>query len=256
MKIRRKLPKPSRSARPAYLIGYPSVPPTLSDLRDWFDLEYGGPLNVRHGAGDGAPSDDHSALVLATHGPWSGAFQLSLPVEEAGAWRERLSWGHTAAGQVIPTNATPREASNQVLHAARLARGLTLLTDGTAYDTTCHTFLNPSDWKDRSLDQFKMGDHLIVEQTEADESSREWFSTRGLAKFGLDEIETFRPIGLPNRPVIEILSGIADELARIGQTPKVGTALAIPALGLSVQIIRHRTVGLGAAPTSFREVAW
>ena len=256
MKIRRKLPKPARSARPAYLIGYPSIPPTLSDLRDWFDLEYGGPLNVRHGAGDGAPSDDHSALVLATHGPWSGAFQLSLPVEEAGAWRERLSWGHTAAGQVIPTGATPREASDQVLHAARLARGLTLLTDGTAYDTTCRTFLNPSDWKDRPLDHFKADDHLIVEQTEAEESRREWFSTRGLAKFGLDEIETFRPIGLPNRPVIEILSGIADELARIGRTPKVGSRLAIPALGLSVQIIRHRTVGLGALPTSFREVEW
>jgi len=256
VKIRRKLPKPARARQPAYVIGYSSAGPTFSDLRDWFDLEYGGPLKLSTGTLRHTPGGDRPAPVLAVHGPWSAALHLSIPQEETDMWREGLGWGHRAAAEVVPTNARPREASDQVLHAARLARGLTLLTDGTAYDTACQIFLNPSDWKDRPLDQFKVGDHLTIEQTEAADSDHEWFLTRGLAKFGLDEIETLRPIGLSSRPVLEILAALADELVRIGQSPKVGTTLVVPALVLPVEFIRHRTVARGVVPTSVREVKW
>jgi hypothetical protein len=256
MKIRRKLPKLARSGRPAYIVGYSSAPPRLSGLRDSFDLEYGGPLKLRQASRDGAPDDDLLALVVASHGPWSASIQLSLAPAESSAWKERLGWGHPVSGQVLPTSATPREASDQVLHVARLARSITLLTDGTAYDVITHTYLNPSDWKDRPLDQFRASDHVAVEQIAVPDSGQEWLSTRGLIKFGLDEIETFRPLGLSSRPVIETLAGVTDELVKLGQTPKVGTTIAIPALGLSVYVIRHRTALLDGGPVSFREVVW
>jgi hypothetical protein len=256
VRIRRKLPRPVPSAQPAYVVGYSPAGPTFSDLRDWFDLEYGGPLKLspdtRLHTADGKPP----APVLAAHGPWSAALHLAIPQEETDAWREGLGWGHRAAAKVIPTNVRPREASDQVLHVARLARGLTLLTDGTAYDTTCQTFLNPSDWRDRPLDRFKVMDHLTIEQTEVADSEHEWFLTRGLAKFGLDEVETLRPIGLPSQPVLDILAALADELVRIGQSPKVGTTLTVPALRLPVEFTRHRTVARGAVSVSVREVRW
>lgn len=75
MKIRRKSTKLARHARPLYIIGYSAPPPHLAEVRTWFDLEYGGPLTLK---------EDHvgsSALVLAGHGPWNAAFQLSLPLK-------------------------------------------------------------------------------------------------------------------------------------------------------------------------------
>lgn len=250
MKIRRKLPKPSRSGRPAYIIGYSSPPPTLPDLQAWFDLEYGGPIRLRTAA------DAHSSMVLATHGPWTAAFLMSLPVSEADAWRDRLGWGHRFAGYVVPTSTTPHQASNSVLHVARLAKGLSLLTDGTAYDVFTHAYLNPSDWKDRPLEQFRVGDHVTVEQDTALEPGVDWFHTRGLAKFGLDEIETFRPVGLPSRPVMETLARIAEEIMQIGHSPQVGATVPLKALGLSVRVIRHRTLSSLEPPLTLREITW
>src|SRR5207249_11335884 len=101
MKIRRKLPKPSRAGRPLYLIGYSFVPPSCSDLQSWFDLEYGGPIRLRSETRDPEDSDNRSSMVLASHGPWSASFRTSLSSAEAEEWRERLGWGHSRTGQVV-----------------------------------------------------------------------------------------------------------------------------------------------------------
>lgn len=248
MRIRRKLPKPPPFARPRYVIGYTSAPPTLQDLQTWFDLEYGGPIRLRT-EGDGS-------VILASHGSWHAAARLPLSPEEAESWKVRLGWDHRHAGLLLPTASTPQQAVDLALHAARVARGLTLLTDGTAHDAVTHEYLNPSDWRDRPLDQFRVRDHLIVDQAEAEEPGLNWFSTRGLTKFGLDEIETFRPRGLPNRPVIERLAEIADRFIRLGHAPTVGTGVSLPELGLSVQVTHHRTLSSSTFPLSLREIVW
>ncbi len=229
MKIRRKLPKPSHAGRPLYLIGYSFAPPTCSDLQSWFDLEYGGPITLRSEPGKSTGPDHDSSVV----------------------W-----WDHSHAGQVVATSSSPGSACDQILHAARLARGLTLLTDGTAYDVTMQAYLNPSDWKDLPLEQFRISDHLRIEQAEAEQVGRDWFFTLGLAKFGLDELETFSPIGLPSQSVIERLTEIAQELLRLGHSPKVGATVTIPSLGLAVQVIRHRNAARAGIPLILREITW
>ncbi len=256
MKIRRKLPKPSRAGRPLHFIGYSFTPPTCSDLQSWFDLEYGGPIRLRSETDETTHPDQGSSTVLASHGPWSASFRVSLSSAEADEWRDRLGWGHRHAGQVVTTSSSPGHICDQILLAARLARGLTLLTDGTAYDVTMRAYLNPSDWKDLPLEQFRISDHLKIEQAEADQAGRDWFFTLGLAKFGLEELETFSPIGLPSQSVIERLTEIAQELLRLGHQPKVGTTVTMPSLGLSVQVIRHRSVARAGIPLVLREIVW
>jgi len=194
--------------------------------------------------------------VLASHGPWSASFRIPVSSAEANEWRDFLGWGHSHAGQVVATSPSPGNACDQVLLAARLARGLTLLTDGTAYDVATQAYLNPSDWKDLPLEQFRISDHLRIEQAEADQAGRDWFLTLGLAKFGLEELETFMPVGLPRQPIIERLTEIAQESLRLGHQPKVGTTLTMPSLGLSVQVIRHRNVARAGIPLVLREIVW
>lgn len=256
MKIRRKFPKPSRAGRPLYLIGYSFAPPTCSDLQSWFDLEYGGPIRLRSETVETTHPDRGSSTVLASHGAWSASFRVSLSSAEADEWRDRLGWGHSHAGQVVATSSSPGNVCDQILHAARLARGLTLLTDGTAYDVTMQAYLNPSDWKDLPLEQFRISDHLKIEQAEADQAGRDWFFTLGLAKFGLDELETFRPVGLPSQPVIAELAEIAQEILRVAHQPKVGTRVTIPSLGLSIEVTRHRSVARAGSPLVLREIVW
>ena len=130
------------------------------------------------------------------------------------------------------------------------------MTQGTAYDVTTQAYLNPADWKDRPLDLFRAGDHVTVVQTEAAEANREWFYTRGLSKFGLDELETFRPVGLPSREVMDTLADIADELLRLGHSPNVGLTLSLPGIGLSIQVIHHRTAFHNESPFGLREITW
>ncbi|TLY27210.1 MAG: hypothetical protein E6K63_11350 [Nitrospirae bacterium] len=256
MKIRRKLPKPSRAGRPLYLIGYSFTPPTCSDLQSWFDLEYGGPIRLRNEPGESTHLGQDSSAVLASHGPWSASFRISISSAEANEWRDRLGWGHSHAGQVVATSTSPGNACDQILFAARLAKGLTLLTDGTAYDVSTQAYLNPSDWKDLPLEQFRISDHLRIEQAEADRAGHDWFLTLGLAKFGLEELETFTPAGLPSQPIIERLTEIAQETLRLGHQPKVGTRVTMPSLGLSIQVVRHRNVARAGIPLLLREIAW
>lgn len=252
MKIRRKVLKPPRSKPPLYVIGFSSSP-TLAELRTWFDLEYGGPLSWKdHPIG----SEPASSPLMASHGPWSAWMLLSAPSAQADAWQQRLEWRHTMCAAVGAVMAAKSNSADVILHAARLARGITLLTEGTAYDVTMHTYLNPSDWTDRLLSQFSVKDHVTVVHSDDAERQRDWFYTRGLSKFGLDEIEIFQPVGLPSHTVSDNLLDIADELLRIGQSPNVGSTIAIPALSFSIRVVRHRTHPSADAPLILREIMW
>lgn len=255
MKIRRKLPKVSRTARPLYVIGYPDAPPLPDELQSWFDLEYGGPLQLKEGLRPGS-ADTASVPVVATHGPWDAALLIALPASEVGAWKDQLGWSHPLAGCVFPTTGTPGKAPDLVLHAARLARGLALLTDGTAYDLVTGSYLNPSDWTDRPLSQFLAVDHITVSHTESPDQERDWFYTKGLAKFGLDELETFRPKGLPSRPVLDSLTAIAEALLLSGRSPNVGASVSFEGLGLTVKVLNHRTASPSDPPFTLREISW
>jgi hypothetical protein len=248
MKIRKKLPKPSGGGQPCYVVGYSSSVPSAAELKMWFDLEYGGPLKLQ------APGE--GALATATHGPWGTRLQIALPEADAGAWSERLDWRHGRAAVILRPSVTPQQARDLVLLAARLARGLTLLTQGTACDMVTHAYLNPSDWTDRPLDRFRAADHVTVAQADSPDPRMDWFHTLGLSKFGLDELEAFRPVGLPAQPALEALAGIAAEMILMGRSPNVGTTVPLPVLDFSVTVKRHRT----AAPTGlllpFREISW
>ena len=244
MKIRKKLPKPSGSGQPLYIVGYSSPAPSAAELQTWFDLEYGGPLKLR----------ESGETMIATHGPWS--VQVQQASSQADAWSEQLSWRHTHAGVVLRPSMTPQQARDLVLFAARLARGLTLLTQGTAYDMITHTYLNPSDWTDRLLDRFCTADHVTVSQADSPDPQTDWFHTLGLSKFRLDELEVFRPVGLPGRTTLETLAAIADEMLRIGRSPNVGTTVPLPILGFSITVKRHRTAAPTGLSLPFREVSW
>jgi hypothetical protein len=248
MKIRKKSPKPSGSGQPCYVIGYSSPAPSAAELQTWFDLEYGGPLKLQ--------ASEEAAPLIAAHGPWSARLQIALPQADADAWAERLDWRHTHAGVIPRPSVTPQQACDRVLFAARLARGLTLLTQGTAYDTITHTYLNPSDWTDRPLDRFRTADHVTVSQADSPDPRTDWFHTLGLSKFGLDELEVFRPVGLSSRPTLETFSRIADEMVRIGRSPNVGTTLPLPLLGFSIAVTRHRTAAPAGLSLPFREISW
>jgi len=244
MKIRKKLPKPSGSGQPCYVIGYSSPAPSAAELQTWFDLDYGGPLKLK----------ESGATMSATHGPWT--VQAQMASAQADAWSERLDWRHAHAGAILRPSVTPQQACDLVLFAARLARGLTLLTQGTAYDMVTHTYLNPSDWTDRMLDRFCTADHVTVSQADSPDPQTDWFHTLGLSKFGLDELEVFRPVGLPSRPTLETLATIADELLRIGRSPNVGTTVPLPLLGFSITVKRHRTAAPAGLSLPFREISW
>lgn len=248
MKIKRKLPKPSGSGHPCYIIGYSSPAPSAAELQMWFDLEYGGPLKLNT-SGDASP-------MRAAHGPWSVWMQIALPQSDADVWSEQLDWRHTLAGVILRPSVTPQQACDLVLFAARLARGLTLLTQGTAYDKITHTYLNPSDWTDRPLDRFRTADHVTVSQADSPDPQTDWFHTLGLSKFGLDELEVFRPVGLPSQPTLETFAHIADEMVRIGRSPNVGTIFPLPLLGHSISVKRHRTAAPAGLSLSFREISW
>ncbi len=253
MKIKRKPPKSPRAARPLYLIGYSASPPPLIELQVWFDLEYGGPLRL----GQAAPTQEgRGAGTVVTHGPWSATLRTELGGQDADAWKTGLSWRHESAAAVIASSVTPANAYDTVLHAARLARGLTLMTEGTAYDVATGSYLNPSDWSDLRLAVFQLGDHVVVQQAESDRPDYDWFYTLGLAKFGRDELETYRPAGLPDRPVHDRLIEIAEDLQRQGLQPRVGETVSCQRSGLRVSILRHRTIPVSGIAVAVREISW
>lgn len=247
MKIRKKAPKPSPSKPPLYLVGYRYSAPSLDELKIWYDLEYGGPLL----AVQGEPGNS-SAL---SHGPWHARLLMRVPEADVARWQELLTWDHEALTVVTPAGTTPGMVADTVLFAARVARGMTLLTQGTAFDVAAQQYLNPSDWNDRPLTGFQGQDHVSVHHTEAEDPEFEWFYTLGMSKFGLDEIELVRPRGLPALDAIELLTETSNGVLRSGQNQKVGTALDLPALAQTVRFVKHRTAAPTGRITSFRQIA-
>ncbi len=247
MRIKKKAPKPSSKRPPLYFVGYRGTAPQPDELKTWYDLEYGGPLSITTEAG--APES-----WQATHGPWTAHVVIPLPATHTAGFKEQLAWEHDLIGAVAPSVMPPRDMPDAILFAARVARGLTLLTQGTAYDITTQQYLNPSDWKDRGLTAFVADDHVIIAQDDQLRPDEIWCYTLGLSKFGLDELEAFLPRGTSDRTAKELLAESVHEIIRIGQSPKVGTACHLPILGRTIRIANHRTAAPIGRMLSFREV--
>jgi hypothetical protein len=247
MRIKKKAPKPSSKRPPLYFIGYRGTAPQPSELKAWYDLEYGGPLTIKQE--DGASESWH-----AGHGPWSAHVVIPLPATHTTELKGQLAWEHESIGAVAPSVVPPRDMPDSILFAARIARGLTLLTQGTAHDITTQQYLNPSDWTDRGLTAFVADDHVMIAQDDQIRPDETWWYTLGLSKFGLDELETFRPRGVSDRAARELLAESVQEILRIGQSPKVGNAVHLPLLGRTIRIASHRTAAPVGRMLGFREV--
>ncbi|HKT35722.1 MAG TPA: hypothetical protein VJR03_12930 [Nitrospira sp.] len=247
MRIKKKAPKPSAKRPPLYLIGYRGACPLSEELALWFDSAYGGPLKIVRE--NGAPESWH-----VSHGPWTAHVVIPLPSTHSAGFADHLSWEHDKVGAVAPSVMPPRDMPDSLLLAARLARGLTLLTQGTAHDIATQQYLNPSDWNDRALSHFVVDDHVLITEDDQGEANEIWCYTLGLTKFGIDELETFFPRGISDRAAKELLAETASELIRLGQSPKVGTALSLPILNRTVTIAGHRTAAPTGRMMGFRHV--
>ena len=246
-KIKKK--KPASQALPAFLIGWThGEAPPPGYLAAWFDQHYGGPLQIRF-----LSSNGHQHFE-AMHTNWRAQVQLSPPKDTVDQWQGRLHWEHRHLAQLMASPKTQADRQDEVLHLARIARGLTLLLEGTTYDVATGGYWNPSDWNDRSLDVFQVHDHVQVEQHEQSEHMRTWWHTRGLTKFGLDEIETFHSTGLSGREKESLLYEVAWQLMAKGINPKVGEKIAFGEEGRQVEVLRHRTDPIYGIPLAFREI--
>lgn len=247
MRIKKKSPKPSARRPPLYFVGYRGAAPATEELRIWYEREYGGPLTIRQDPG--SPES-----WQAGHGPWSAHVVMPLPATHVAELMQQLVWEHESMGAVAPSLASPRDMPDTILLAARIARGLTLLTQGTAYDVTTQAYVNPSDWQQRPLGTFVIDDHVAIAQDDAARPDQVWSYSLGLSKFGLDEIELFRGKGLPENAAKDLLVETANELLRIGQSPKVGAAFRLPLLGRTVRIVNYRTAAPAGRMLGFREL--
>ena len=247
MRIKKKSAKPSATRPPLYFLGYRGTAPQPDELKTWYDLEYGGPLTVRM-------EEDASQSSQATHGPWSAHIVMPLPATHTAGFKDQLAWEHDLIGAVAPSVMPPRDMPDTILFAARISRGLTLLTQGTAYDITTQQYLNPSDWKDRALTGFVVDDHVMIAQDDQTKVDEVWGYTLGLSKFGIDELEMFLPQGVPDRTAKEVLAESAQEIIRIGQSPKVGASFDLPLLSRTITISNHRTAAPTGRMLGFREL--
>jgi len=246
MRIRKKAPKPSAKRPPLYFLGYRGTRPMSEEVALWYDQAYGGPLKIVHE--DQAPDS-----WQVSHGPWSAHVVIPLPSTHTVGLVDQLAWEHDQVGAVAPAVMPPREMPDTLLLAARLARGLTLLTQGTAYDVATQEYLNPSDWQDRGLEAFSAEDHVVIAQDDQTKPDVVWCYSLGLSKFGLDELETFLPGGTSDRTARELLVQSIREIIRIGQSPKVGASFTLPFLGRTITIANHRTAAPGGRMLGFRE---
>jgi len=247
MRIRKKSPKPSSKRPPLYFIGYRGTAPSTDEMKAWYDHEYGGPLVIRHEAG--APES-----WQASHGPWSAHVVMPLPADHVAEVMKQLAWEHDLMGAIAPSIAPSRDMPDTVLFAARLARGLTLLSQGTAYDVTTRAYSNPSDSHNRPLTEFILDDHVTITHDDTSTTDHIWSYSLGLTKFGLDEIETKQDKGLPESAARDLLTESANEWLRLGQSPKVGVDLALPLLGRTVRIVNYRTAAPAGRMLGFREL--
>jgi hypothetical protein len=247
MRIKKKSPKPSSKRPPLYFIGYRGAAPMPEELVLWYDQAYGGPLKIAQE--QGAPDSWH-----ISHGPWSAHVVIPLPSTHTAGLVDQLSWEHDKVGAVAPSVVPPHDMPDTLLLAARLARGLTLLTQGTAHDITTQQYLNPSEWQDRGLDTFVSQDHVMISEDDQAKPGVVWCYTLGLSKFGFDELETFIAQGLPGGAAKDLLAESAGEIIRLGQTPKVGSSLKLPFVSRTITITNHRTAAPGGRMLGFREL--
>jgi hypothetical protein len=133
---------------------------------------------------------------------------------------------------------------------------LTLLTEGTAYDVAASRYFNPSDWSERRLDAFHIDDHVHVQEDEHVLDGRQWLYTRGLAKFGLEELEVFLPRGLSRDSATDRLLDLADLCVGRGKSPKVGESLQLMSDAVDIKVVNHRTHALPGGQLNLREVHW
>ena len=247
MRIRKKAPKPSSKRPPLYFIGFRGTAPGTDEVKAVYDREYGGPLVIRHE--DGSPES-----WQATHGPWSAHVVMPLPTDQVAPVMKQLSWEHELMGAIAPSITSPREMPDAVLLAARLARCLTLLSQGTAYDVCTQAYVNPSDWQERPLSVFVLDDHVSIVHDDTTHADRVWSYSLGLSKFGMDEVELFSAKGLPDSSAKDILAASGNELLRLSQPLKVGTTLDLPLLGRTVRIRNYRTASPAGRMLAFREL--
>jgi len=249
MRIKKKSPKPSSRRPPLYFIGYRGSRPMSEELALWYDRAYGGPLKIV--IENGAPDS-----WQLSHGPWSAHVVMPLPSTHTAGLTDQLSWEHDQIGAIAPSVMPPRDTPDSLLMAARLARGLTLLTQGTAYDLTTQRYLNPSDWQDRSLDAFVSDDHVMIAHDDQTRQGAVWCYTLGLSKFGHDELETFVPQGVPEQTAKDLLGESVQEIIRSGQSPKVGASFTLPLSNRTITITNHRTAAPAGRMLGFREIQW
>jgi len=167
---------------------------------------------------------------------------------------KQLAWEHDLMGAIAPSITSPRDMPDTVLFAARLARGLTLLMQGTAYDVTTRAYINPSDWQNRPLTEFVLDDHVTITHDDSSMPDQIWSYSLGLSKFGLDEIETMQGKGLSEHSARELLTASADEWLRLGHSPKVGADILLPLLGRTIRIVNYRTAAPAGRMLGFREL--
>ena len=233
------------------MIGYTNPePPAAGFLAAWFNQTFEEQLDITFSTTNGATTFDaftkHCKAYIDT--------QCSADV--ASTWHERLEWIHTHVTEIYPPKTSKPHGQEQILHLARLARGLTELTDGTAYDLGTGTYVNPSDWITQPLDAFRLVDHVRIEQVERPEEGRVWFHTRGLGKFGFEEIETYKGTGLAAQPVIEALENLAESIILRGDPLRTGQSIEMQTTGQTAEVVRHRTDPSYGIQLNLREVVW
>ena len=249
-KIKKKKPAAQQMV-PAYIIGWThDDPPPPGFLAAWFDQQYGGPLTVRFLESSGHHYFD------ATHTTWTARLDLSPAAELASRWQALLQWDHPHLAFIGAPSFAGQDRRDMVLHGARLTRGVSLLTGGTTFDVGTGAYLNPSDWRDRDLEVFALDDHVQVEQQERVEEGRVWLHTRGLNKFGWDELEAFRGVGLTDQDCRRRLLETAAVIIRENRNLKVGEQIEVPGECCRAIAIRHRTDGRYGRPMAFREIRW
>lgn len=249
-KIKRKVKSAPRK-RPSMVVGFSgSELPPAGFLAAWFDQQYGGPLHIRF------PEANSNTTFEARHVDWRAMMSQIRSDEEIARWTTQMAWNHTEVVQMVSTSPAGSAKQDVVLFLARLAKGLTLLTDGTVYDVGASHYFNPTDWSDRLLDSFHIEDHVQVKEEEHLLDGRQWFYTRGLAKFGLEEFEVFQPRGLPAPSTIDRLLDLADRCVGQGKSPKVGDYVQLISDAVDIRVVNHRTHALPDGQLNLREVRW
>ena len=248
-KIKRKT-KGNRFPYPAFILGYVGDDPPPGFLGAWYNQEYGGPLEIRF------PKKQSDLIIETSHVDWKAEVTLKANSQEALQWKERLGWDHPKMALVYPVYKLGTSRIDFILFVARLARGLTLLSEGTAYDLDSGNYWNPSDWIDRPLTFFRLEDHVQVQEEELLEDGRQWLMTRGLCKFGMEEFEVYLPRGLSSHPARERLLELANVCLLQGKSPNVNESIYPSSLEIIARVVRHRTVLVGMRQLNVREVSW